>query len=200
MPPIFELFTMFSLKKDIFIVAALIFGLLVMVSKNIEYYRYYLKSKGLSYEKNSKKRFKKFLYISLLLAVPTIVVWMYAIVSTNTLYKEVKNNNITTETLFSSYHVAEINKTNEFESTATYDKDGNKKSESPAVLYEVVLIKDKKNKTTGLKGSVIMNVTKINKDSFDVLLPNGQVTSVKEKEAKEIFKTLKKINTKEREK
>lgn len=45
-----------------------------------------------------------------------------------------------------------------------------------------------------------MNVTKINKDSFDVLLPNGQVTSVKEKEAKEIFKTLKKINTKEREK
>ena len=53
MPPIFELFTMFSLKKDIFIVAALIFGLLVMVSKNIEYYRYYLKSKGLSYEKIS---------------------------------------------------------------------------------------------------------------------------------------------------
>ena len=91
MPPIFELFTIFNLKKNIFIVAALIFGLLVMVSKNIEYYRYYLKSKGLSYEKISKKRFKKFLYISLLLAVPTIVVWMYAIVSTNTLYKEVKH-------------------------------------------------------------------------------------------------------------
>lgn len=199
MPPIFELFTMLSLKKDIFIVAALIFGLLVMVSKNIEYYRYYLKSKGLSYEKISKKRFKKFLYISLLLAVPTIVVWMYAIVSTNTLYKEVKNNNITTETLFSSYHVAEINETNEFESTATYDKDGNKKSESPAVLYEVVLIKDKKNKNAGLKGSVVINVTKVNKNSFDVLITYDQVVTIKKEDAEQIFNTLNKIKAKESE-
>lgn len=148
-------------------------------------------------KKIQKRDLKKFLYISLLLAVPTIVVWMYAIVSTNTLYKEVKNNNITTETLFSSYHVAEINETNEFESTATYDKDGNKKSESPAVLYEVVLIKDKKNKNAGLKGSVVINVTKVNKNSFDVLITYDQVVTIKKEDAPEVFNALNKIKSDE---
>lgn len=176
------------------------FSSLLVASINIMYYRYYLKYKTSSYKKIAKRKFLQIFCVSLLVMIPILVIWLNIIISANTLYKEVKNNNITTETLFSIYHITEINETNEFKSTVTYDKSGNKKSEEPAVLYEVYLNKDKKNKTTGLKGSAIMNVTKINKDSFDVLLPNGQVTSVKEKEAKEIFKTLKKINTKEREK
>lgn len=51
-----------------------------------------------------------------------------------------------------------------------------------------------------LKKSVVVNVSKINKNSFDILLPDGQVVTIKEKEAKEIFNTLKKINEKESEK
>ncbi len=51
-----------------------------------------------------------------------------------------------------------------------------------------------------LKKSVVVNVSKINKNSFDILLLDGQVVTIKEKEAKEIFNTLKKINEKESEK
>lgn len=200
MSPTLKLLTIFNLNDDVFIIFLLMFSSLLVASINIMYYRYYLKYKTSSYKKNAKRKFLQIFCVSLLVMIPILVIWLNIIISANTLYKEVKKNNITTETLFSIYHITEINETNEFKSTVTYDKSGNKKSEEPAVLYEVYLNKDKKNKTTGLKGSVIMNVTKINKDSFDVLLPNGQVTSVKEKEAKEIFKTLKKINTKEREK
>lgn len=200
MSPTLKLLTIFNLNDDVFIIFLLMFSSLLVASINIMYYRYYLKYKTSSYKKIAKRKFLQIFCVSLLVMIPILVIWLNIIISANTLYKEVKKNNITTETLFSIYHITEINETNEFKSTVTYDKSGNKKSEEPAVLYEVYLNKDKKNKTTGLKGSVIMNVTKINKDSFDVLLPNGQVTSVKEKEAKEIFKTLKKINTKEREK
>lgn len=200
MSPTLKLLTIFNLNDDVFTIFLLMFSSLLVASINIMYYRYYLKYKTSSYKKIAKRKFLQIFCVSLLVMIPILVIWLNIIISANTLYKEVKKNNITTETLFSIYHITEINETNEFKSTVTYDKSGNKKSEEPAVLYEVYLNKDKKNKTTGLKGSVIMNVTKINKDSFDVLLPNGQVTSVKEKEAKEIFKTLKKINTKEREK
>ena len=59
--------------------------------------------------------------------------------------------------------------------------------------------KDEKNKIVGLKGSVVINVTKVNDNSFNVLLPDDQVVTVKEKDAKEIFNTLNKIKEKERE-
>ena len=199
MSPTLKLLTIFNLNDDVFTIFLLMFSSLLVASINIMYYRYYLKYKTSSYKKIAKRKFLQIFCVSLLVMIPILVIWLNIIISANTLYKEVKKNNITTETLFSIYHITEINETNEFKSTVTYDKSGNKKSEEPAVLYEVYLNKDKKNKTTGLKGSVIMNVTKINKDSFDVLLPNGQVTSVKEKEAKEIFKTLKKINSEKRE-
>ena len=105
---------------------------------------------------------------------------------------------ITTETLFSSFHITEINETNEFKSTVTYDKSGNKKSETPAVLYEVILNRDEKNKISGLKDSVTIDVTKVNENGFNVLLPDDQVVTVKEKDAKGVFKTLKKINSEKR--
>lgn len=200
MSPIFELFAINHDKKDIFFITLfLIFELFSLTLINIKYYRCYRKSKGLSYEKITKRNFVQILCVSLLVAIPTLVIWSYIMISTNTLYKEVKNNNITTETLFSSFHIAEINETNEFKSTVTYDKSGNKKSETPAVLYKVILNRDEKNKIAGLKDSVVIDVTKINKNSFDILLPDDQVVTVKEKDAKEIFNTLNKIKEKERE-
>lgn len=198
MSPTLKLLTIFNLNDDVFIIFLLMFSSLLVASINIMYYRYYLKYKTSSYKKIAKRKFLQIFCVSLLVMIPILVIWLNIIISANTLYKEVKNNNITTETLFSSYHIAEINKTNEFESTATYDKDGNKKSESPAVLYEVVLIKDKKNKNAGLKGSVVINVTKVNKNSFDVLITYDQVVTIKKEDAKEFFKVLNKINTEER--
>ena len=67
-------------------------------------------------------------------------------------------------------------------------------------IFELFAINhDKKNKIAGLKDSVVIDVTKINKNSFDILLPDDQVVTVKEKDAKEIFNTLNKIKEKERE-
>ena len=199
MSPIFELFAINHDKKDIFFITLfLIFELFSLTLINIKYYRCFRKSKGLSYEKITKRNFVQILCVSLLVAIPTLVIWFYIMISTNTLYKEVKNNNITTETLFSSFHIAEINETNEFKSTVTYDKSGNKKSETPAVLYEVILNRDEKNKIAGLKDSVVIDVTKINKNSFDILLSDDQVVTIKKEDAKEVFKTLKKIAQKER--
>ena len=200
MPPIFELFIINHDKKDIFfMILFLIFELFSLTLINIKYYRCDLKSKGLSYEKITKRNFVQILCASLLVAIPTLVISFYIMISINTFYKEVKNNNITTETLFSSFHITEINETNEFKPTVTYDKSGNKKSETPAVLYEVILNRDEKNKIAGLKDSVTIDVTKVNENGFNVLLLDGQVVTIKEKDAKEIFKTLNKIKVNERE-
>ena len=200
MSPTLKLLTIFNLNDDVFIIFLLMFSSLLVASINIMYYRYYLKYKTSRYKKIAKRKFLQIFCVSLLVMIPILVIWLNIIISANNLYKEVKNNNITPETLFSIYRITEINETNEFKSTVTYDKSGNKKSEEPAVLYEVVLSKDEKSKIAGLKGSVVINVTKVNDNSFNVLLPDDQVVTIKEKEAKEIFKTLKKINTKEREK
>lgn len=199
MSPTLKLLTIFNLNDDVFIIFLLMFSSLLVASINIMYYRYYLKHKTSRYKKIAKRKFLQIFCVSLLVMIPILVIWLNIIISANTLYKEVKNNNITTETLFSVYHITEINGTNEFKSTVIYDKSGNKKSEEPAVLYEVVLSKDEKNKIVGLKGSVVINVTKVNDNSFNVLLPDDQVVTVKEKDAKEIFNTLNKIKEKERE-
>lgn len=199
MSPTLKLLTIFNLNDDVFIIFLLMFSSLLVASINIMYYRYYLKYKTSSYKKIAKRKFLQIFCVSLLVMIPILVIWLNIIISANTLYKEVKNNNITTETLFSIYHITEINETNEFKSTVTYDKSGNKKSGTPAVLYEVILNRDEKNKIAGLKDSVKIDVTKVNENGFNVLLPDDQVVTIKEKDAKEIFKTLKKINSEKRE-
>lgn len=173
------------------------FSSLLVASINIMYYRYYLKYKTSSYKKIAKRKFLQIFCVSLLVMIPILVIWLNIIISANTLYKEVKKNNITTETLFSIYHITEINETNEFKSTVTYDKSGNKKSETPAVLYEVILNRDEKNKIAGLKDSVTIDVTKVNENGFNVLLPDDQVVTIKKEDAPEVFNALNKIKSDE---
>lgn len=50
-----------------------------------------------------------------------------------------------------------------------------------------------------LDDSVVINVSKVNKDSFDITLDGGQVVTIKKKEAEQIFNTLNKIKAKESE-
>ena len=197
MSPTLKLLTIFNLNDDVFIIFLLMFSSLLVASINIMYYRYYLKYKTSSYKKIAKRKFLQIFCVSLLVMIPILVIWLNIIISANTLYKEVKKNNITTETLFSIYHITEINETNEFKSTVTYDKSGNKKSETPAVLYEVILNRDEKNKIAGLKDSVTIDVTKVNENGFNVLLPDDQVVTIKKEDAPEVFNALNKIKSDE---
>ena len=50
-----------------------------------------------------------------------------------------------------------------------------------------------------LDDSVVINVSKVNKDSFNITLDNDQVVTIKKKDAEQIFNTLNKIKAKESE-
>ena len=111
-------------------------------------------------------------------------------------------NNLSLKSVFSNYNIDRIEWIKSNEKTVIYDASGNKK---PETQFKIYLNKTKNRNDIDksiyhyLKKSVVMNVSKINKNNFDILLPDGQVVTIKEKEAKEIFNTLKKINRKERE-
>lgn len=45
----------------------------------------------------------------------------------------------------------------------------------------------------------MINVSKVNKDSFNITLDNGKIVTIKEKDAEQIFNTINKIKAKESE-
>ena len=50
-----------------------------------------------------------------------------------------------------------------------------------------------------LDDSVTIDVVKVDKNSFDIVLPDGEIVTIKNKEAEQIFNTLNKIKAKESE-
>lgn len=111
-------------------------------------------------------------------------------------YFDITNKNINTtpiKTVFSSYRIVKIKQPKESDSTITYDSSGNIESEKPKTLFNVYLEKTKDVKTMELEYDVVLEVTKVNKDSFDIILPDDKAATIKKEDAPEVFNALKKI-------
>lgn len=111
-------------------------------------------------------------------------------------YFDITNKNINTtpiKTAFSSYRIVKIKQPKESDSNITYDASGNKEPEKPKILFKVYLDKTKDVKTMELEDNVVLEVSKVNKDSFDIILPDEKVETIKKDDAPEVFNALKKI-------
>ena len=98
--------------------------------------------------------------------------------------------------MFSSYRIVKIKQPKESDSNITYDASGNKENkepEKPKILFKVYLDKTKDVKTMELEDNVVLEVSKVNKDSFDIILPDEKVETIKKDDAPEVFNALKKI-------
>ena len=97
--------------------------------------------------------------------------------------------------MFSSYYIASIGQPEESGSTIVYDESGNQKSEKPKTLFKVYLnkIEDSHVETISLKDNAVLKVSKVNKDSFDIILPDDKAATIKKEDAPEVFNALKKI-------
>ena len=103
-------------------------------------------------------------------------------------YFDITNKNINTtplKTVFSSYYIASIGQPEESSSTIVYDVSGNQKSEKPKTLFKVYLnkIEDSHVETMSLKDNAVLKVSKINKDSFDIILPDDKAATIKKEDA-----------------
>ena len=151
-------------------------------------------------EKLAKQKVKEGLFWMLLLTCSSLFTYFAIIKPIISEYNAI--NNLSPKSVFSNYNIDRVEWIKSNEKTVIYDASGNKK---PETQFKIHLDKTKSRNDIDksiyhyLKKSVVMNVSKINKNSFDILLSDGQVVTIKEKEAKEIFNILKKINTNERE-
>ena len=151
-------------------------------------------------EKLAKQKVKEGLFWMLLLACSSLFTYFVIIKPIISEYNKI--NNLSLEILFSSYHIDKIEETKNTGKTVIYDASGDKK---PETQFKIYLDKTKNRNDIDksiyhyLKKSVVVNVSKINKNSFDILLPDGQVVTIKEKDAEQIFNTINKIKAKESE-
>lgn len=141
------------------------------------------------------KKWKKRFWTAFLLVVTIIVSYFIVFFSIDTFDKNI--NKTPLKTVFSGYYVAKINQSEE---------SGNQKSEKLKVLFKVYLnkIEDVETINMRLKDNVVLHVSKVNKDSLEIVLPNEdeedkKVEIIKKEDAPEIFNTLNKITQKERE-
>lgn len=113
-------------------------------------------------------------------------------------YFDITNKNINKtplKTVFSSYYIASIEQPEETGSTIVYDTSGNQKSEKPKTIFKVYLNKIEYShvETMSLKDNVVLKVSKVNEDSFEIILPDEKVEKIKKDDAPEVFNALKKI-------
>lgn len=111
-------------------------------------------------------------------------------------YYNIANKNINKtpiKTVFSSYRIAKIKQPKESDSVITYDASGNQKSEKPRTLFNVYLEQTKGVKTMELEHNVVLDVSKVNEDSFEIVLPDEKAATIKKEDAPEVFNALKKI-------
>jgi hypothetical protein len=151
-------------------------------------------------KKLAKQKAKEGLCVMLLLVCSSLFTYFTAINPTISKYNEI--NNLQLETVFSNYNIDRVKSVKNNEKTVIYDASGNKKPETQFKIYLNKTINRNdisKSIYRYLKKSVVINVTKVNKDGFDILLPNGKVVTIKEKDAEQIFNTLNKIKAKESE-
>lgn len=137
-------------------------------------------------KKVAKEKAKEGLCVMLLLVVSILFTYFTTINPTISKYNQI--NNLPLETVFSSYSINKV--------------EGTKNNETQ---FKVYLKKLKNNESIEksmykyLDDSVVINVSKVNKDSFNITLDNDQVVTIKKKDAEQIFNTLNKIKAKESE-
>ena len=151
-------------------------------------------------KKIAKQKGKEGLYMTLFLLCSILFTYFTMIKPIIREYNEI--NNLQLETVFSNYNIDRVESVKNNEKTVIYDASGNKKPETQFKIYLNKTINRNdisKSIYRYLKKSVVINVTKVNKDGFDILLPNGKVVTIKEKDAEQLFNTLNKIKAKESE-
>ena len=132
-------------------------------------------------------------------AIPLIFLYFFIgiiICTALAIYVDTNNKNINKtpiKTVFSSYRITKIKQSKESDSTITYDASGNIESEKPKTLFNVYLEKTKDVKTMELEYDVVLEVTKVNEDSFEIILSDEKVEKIKKDDAPEVFNALKKI-------
>lgn len=141
--------------------------------------------------------FKEFFLPALLLFSGVVVGYFVVAFYFNTINKNI--NKTPLKDVFSSYYIASIGQPEESGSTIVYDESGNQKSEKPKTLFKVYLnkIEDSHVETISLKDNAVLKVSKVNKDSFDIILPDDKAATIKKEDAPEVFNALNKIKSDE---
>ena len=142
------------------------------------------------------KKWKKRFWTAFLFVVAIIVSYFIVFFSIDTFDKNI--NKTPLKTVFSSYRIVEIKQPKESDSNITYDVSGNITSEKPRTLFNVYLEQTKGVKTMELEHNVVLKVSKVNEDSFEIILPDEKVEKIKKDDAQEVFNTLKKIEDNEK--
>lgn len=137
--------------------------------------------------------FKEFFLPALLVFSGVVIGYFVIAFYFNTTNKNI--NKTPLKAVFSSYYIASIGQPEESGSTIVYDESGNQKSEKPKTLFKVYLnkIEDSHVETISLKDNAVLKVSKVNKDSFDIILPDDKAATIKKEDAPEVFNALKKI-------
>lgn len=146
-------------------------------------------------KKLAKQKAKEGLCVMLLLVCSSLFTYFTAINPTISKYNEI--NNLQLEAVFSNYNIDRVESVKNNEKTVIYDAFGNQKSERQKTLFKVYLDKTKDVKNIELEHDVILEVSKVNKDSFDIILPDEKVETIKKDDAPEIFNALNKIKSDE---
>ena len=185
--PILELFMSKKLPSSLFVILFFIYlvffvvmaGLSLLISdfEIINKYNPFVR-KVISWQ--------KWLYIVTFIAICLVFVFHYEITN-----KAIRKTPL--KSVFSSYRIAKIKQPKESDSAITYDASGNKKSERPKTLFKVYLDKSKDVKNIEMEHDVVLDVSKINEDSFDIILPDDKAATIKKEDASEVFNALKKI-------
>lgn len=185
--PILELFVSGKISFSLIVVMLIFFFIFAKVSQ------YFLNK-----DFKIMSKWGKFLFEELFMPMLFLFLGLVAVYFVITFYFDTTNKNINKtplKTVFSSYYVASIGQPEESSSTIVYDSSGNQKSEKPKTLFKVYLnkIEDSYIETMSLKDNTVLKVSKVNKDSFDIILPDEKVATIKKDDAPEAFNALKKI-------
>lgn len=209
--PIINLFAN-TKSDDEFMLGFLLFSIITTSLSTIAAYKKKEKAKAAKKLSDDMKKqyedsFKQLLKFSLIVMPIVFLICFGSFALRHTAKKEA--NTYPLETVFNTYSIYEIEKNHqkeEYEQSVVYDSSGNIKSGKTEVLFKVYLKKRANNTAINKNAHIDMifhnfvelDVIKVNKSSFDILLPDGKVVTIKEKDAKGVFKTLKKINSEKR--
>ena len=182
--PIIDLFTKQTLLSnldgsDLFLFYLELSGLVLAILLTAYVY---LKNKHKD-KKVVEEKIKPNIFAILTLACCSFFTYFSMISPRINLYNKI--NDLSLEQVFSSYYIKKIEKT-EIQSRVYLKKiKNNKNIDESEYKY--------------LDDSVTIDVVKVDKNSFDIVLPDGKIVTTKNKEAEQIFNTLNKIKAKESE-
>lgn len=176
--PIIDLFTKQTLLSnldgsDLFLFYLELAGLVLAILLTAYVY---LKNKHKD-KKVVEEKIKPNIFAILTLACCSFFTYFSMISPRINLYNKI--NDLSLEQVFSSYYIKKIEKT-EIQSKVYLKKIKNNRNTDESI-YEY------------LDDSVVINVSKVNKDSFDIILSDDKVETIKKDDAPEVFNALKKI-------